>query len=99
MDDGDRNELIGQLFAVMTADLEDAAALAAEGQGHSQTQDGRAALAERVRVIAQRIAVIARSWRGCAASWRLIVRSVTVAHQVRPCGRRSPSLSAPMSKR
>jgi hypothetical protein len=59
VDDDDRNELVGQLFAVMTADLEDAATLAADGQGHSKTPECRNALAERIRTIAQRTMVVA----------------------------------------
>ena len=48
MDDEDRAELVYRLFALLTAELEDGAALAMEGQGKQQlaAQHGRAQLLE-----------------------------------------------------
>jgi hypothetical protein len=59
MDDDERCDLVSRLFAVMTADLEDAAALAVDGQGTDVEQDHRLKLAASVHDVAQRTAVIA----------------------------------------
>ena len=49
MDEAERRDLVGRLFANLTAKLEDAAMLAAEGQGSRQPP-------ERLRSIAAEIA-------------------------------------------
>ena len=59
MEDDDRCDLIARLFAVMTADLEDGAALAADGQGRDAARERRLALAGQIHAIAQRVTLVA----------------------------------------
>lgn len=61
MDEEERRELVSRLFALMTGKLEDAAGLAAEGQGtRAETRD-LISRAERIESIAQEAAVLAEA--------------------------------------
>ena len=58
MDVEDRQELIGRLFTLMTAWLEDAAALAAEGQGTSKGDEERRKLAVAIHAGAEHVSIV-----------------------------------------
>lgn len=59
MDEDERRDLTSRLFALLTTKLEDAAALAAEGQGRSGSQERLISLANQVRGGAEEAALIA----------------------------------------
>jgi hypothetical protein len=59
MDEEERGELISRMFAMMTAELEDAAGWAAEGQGIRRSNEVRLQLAERISSAVQKVDVIA----------------------------------------
>lgn len=59
MDEDERRDLISRLFALLTAKLEDAAALAAEGQGTSASAERLISLANQVRAGAEEAALLA----------------------------------------
>jgi hypothetical protein len=59
MDEDERRDLISRLFSLMTAKLEDAAALAAEGQGTSGGSERLVSLANQVRAGAEEAALLA----------------------------------------
>lgn len=61
MDMDERRDLVGRLFAVLTAELEDAAASAAEGQSLRLSLEEAAALAGRVGGAASKAAIIAEA--------------------------------------
>jgi hypothetical protein len=59
MDETERQELISRLFALLTAKLEDAAGVAAEGQGRGIDSPALMALATSVREAAQEVHTLA----------------------------------------
>ena len=59
MDEDERRDLISRLFALMTSKLEDAAALAAEGQGTSGSAERLNPLADQIRAGAEEAALLA----------------------------------------
>lgn len=65
----DRRDLVGKLFALLTAKLEDGAAAAAEGQRRSIDKDALCKLGEGIRTDAEEVAVIAAAAVAIAASF------------------------------
>ena len=61
MDEDERRDLVSRLFSLMTAKLEDAAALAAEGQGTSGSSERLVALADQIRAGAEEAALLAEA--------------------------------------
>lgn len=62
MDDEERSELLGKLFSLMTAKLEDAAALAADGQGLARSSVAAAAeKSQEIRSLAEEVGVLAEA--------------------------------------
>jgi hypothetical protein len=59
MDEEERRDLIGRLFALLTAKSEDAAGLAAEGQGKDVPYAKRFHLAEAIRVLGDELEIVA----------------------------------------
>jgi hypothetical protein len=59
MDEDDRQELVRRLFALITARLEDGAALAADGQGRDVPSDAQADLANQLHGLGEEIATLA----------------------------------------
>jgi hypothetical protein len=59
MDVDDRHELVRRLFALLTAKLEDGAALAADGQGQKVLPDVQVDLANRLHALGGEIAILA----------------------------------------
>ena len=68
MDESERQELISRLFALLTAKLEDAAALAAEGQGRSVNLAAATGVATRLTEAAQEVQTIAEAVIGIAST-------------------------------
>ena len=59
MDEDERRDLISRLFSLMTAKLEDAAVLAAEGQGTSGASERLISLTDQIRAGAEEAALLA----------------------------------------
>lgn len=57
----DRHELVRRLFALLTAKLEDGAALAADGQGQEVLPEAQADLANRLHALGDEIATLAEA--------------------------------------
>ena len=61
MDENERSELIRKLFYVLTARLEDAAAIAAEGQGPALGNELLVAHANCIHSVSREVAIIAQA--------------------------------------